>query len=143
MIVTLMLTLNVFFCFLFAITLEPAIQNNLTKSWRFSREMSVLEFRYGMKLQYSSMVIVKPLSLGLAVILLMTEAVVRTCFSKQVFLKNGFQICNFVKNRFRYSFFPVKFAKFLRTPFLWNTSGGCSWYDPETYDIVLFILISF
>ena len=23
--------------------------------------------------------------------------------------------------------FPVNFAKFLRTPFLWNTSGGCFW----------------
>ena len=33
-----------------AITLEAAIQNNLTKSWRFSREMSVVEFRYSIKL---------------------------------------------------------------------------------------------
>ena len=135
-IVTLMLALNVFLSF--GITLESAIQNNLIKSWRFAREMSWVEFCYSIKLQYSSMVIVKPLPLGLTVILLITEAVVRRCFSKQVFLKNGFQTCNFVKKRFRYRFFPVRFAKFLRTPlFLRNTtSGGCFWYDPETYDMV-------
>ena len=126
-IVTLMLALDVFLSF--AITLEAAIQNNLTKSWRFSREMSFVEFCYSMKLQYNSMVIVKPLSLGFTVLLLITEAVVRRCFSKQVLLKNGFQSCNFVKKRFRYRFFPVRFAKFLRTPsFLRNTtSGGCFW----------------
>ena len=79
-IVTLMQTLNVFFSF--AITLEAAIQNNLTKSWRFSREKSVVEFRYSTKLYYSSMVIVRPSFLGFTVILLMTEAVVPRCFSK-------------------------------------------------------------
>ena len=47
-IVTLMLTLNVFLSFV--INLEAAIQNNLTKSWKFSIEMSVVEFRYSMKL---------------------------------------------------------------------------------------------
>ena len=47
-IVTLMLTLNVFLSF--AITLEVAIQNNLIKSWRLSRETSVVEYRYSMKL---------------------------------------------------------------------------------------------
>ena len=131
-----MLALNVFFSF--AITLEVIIQNNLTKSWRFSRVMSLVEFCYSMKLQYSSMVIVKPLSLGFTVILLITEAVVRRCFSKQVFLKNGFQTCNFVNKRFRYRFFPVRFAKFLRTPLFLRstTSGGCIWYDSETYDMV-------
>ena len=45
---TLMLTLNVFLSF--GITLETAIQNNLTKSRRFSREMSLVEFCYSMKL---------------------------------------------------------------------------------------------
>ena len=135
-IVTLMLALNVLLSF--AITLEAAIQNNLTKSWRFSRETSLVEFCYSMKLQYSSMVIVKPLSLGFTVILLIMEAVVRRCFSKQVFFKNGFQNCNFVKKRFQHRFFPVRFAKFLRAPlFLRNTtSGGCFWYDSETYDTV-------
>ena len=29
-----------------AITLKAAIQNSLSKSWRFSREISVVEFRY-------------------------------------------------------------------------------------------------
>ena len=28
-------------------------------------------------------------------------------------------------------FFPVKFANFLRTPFLQNTCGGCFWTNPE------------
>ena len=41
-------TLNIFMSF--AITLEAAIQNNLTKSWRFSKEMSVVKFRYSMEL---------------------------------------------------------------------------------------------
>ena len=134
---TLMLTLNVFLSF--AITSEATIQNNLRKSWRFSREMFVGEFHYSMKLQYSSMVIVKLLPLGFTVILLMTKAVVRKCLSKQVFLKNGFQTGNLVKKRFQYRFFPVKFAKFLRTPFLRNMSDGGCWYDSETNDMVLFV----
>ena len=47
-IVTLMLEVNVFLSF--AITFEAAIQNNLIKSWRFSREMSLVEFCYNIKL---------------------------------------------------------------------------------------------
>ena len=31
-------------------------------------------------------------------------------------------VCNFIKNRLKRKCFPVKFAKFLRTPFLQNTS---------------------
>ena len=94
------------------------------------------------------MVIGNLLSLGFTIILLMTGAVVRRCFSKKkVFLKNGFQTCNFIKKRFWYRFFTVKFAKFLRTHFLRNTSSGCFWYDSETYNMVkliyLLILISF
>ena len=58
-IVTLISTLNIFL--FVAITLEAGIQKNLTKSWRFSRGMSVVGLR---------------LSLGFTVILLMTEAVV-------------------------------------------------------------------
>ena len=34
---------------------------------------------------------------------------------------------NFIKNRLQHRCFPVKFAKFLRTPFLQNTSGGYFW----------------
>ena len=43
--VTLMPTLKIFLSV--TITLEAAIQNNLSKSWRFSRDISVVEFRYG------------------------------------------------------------------------------------------------
>ena len=87
------------------------------------------------------MVIVNLLSLGFRIILLMTEAVVRKCFSKKLFLKNGFQTCNFIKKRFRYRFFTVKFAKFFRISFLWNTSSGCFWYDSETCNMVKFICV--
>ena len=33
--------------------------------------------------------------------------------------------CNFIKKRLWRRCFPVNFAKFIRTPFLQNTSGGC------------------
>ena len=39
----------------------------------------------------------------------------------------GFKVCNFLKKRLQHKGLPVKFAKFLRTPFLQNTSGGCFW----------------
>ena len=42
--VTLMLIFNILLSV--AITLESAIQNNLSKSWIFSKEISVVEFRY-------------------------------------------------------------------------------------------------
>ena len=42
--VTLMLMFNILFSV--AITLESAIQNNLSNSWRFSKELSVVEFCY-------------------------------------------------------------------------------------------------
>ena len=42
--VTLMPTLKV--CLFVAITLKASIKNNLSKSWRFSMKMSVVEFRY-------------------------------------------------------------------------------------------------
>ena len=34
-----------------------------------------------------------------------------------------FQACNFIKKRLQHNCFPVNIAKFLRTPFLQNTSG--------------------
>ena len=37
----------------------------------------------------------------------------------------GSQACNFIKKRLLRKCFPVKFAKFLRTLFLENISGGC------------------
>ena len=43
-IVTLMPTLNIFLSV--GMTLEVGIQDNLTKSWRFSREMFVVGLRY-------------------------------------------------------------------------------------------------
>lgn len=42
--VTLMVIFNILLSV--AITLESAIQNNLSKSWIFSKEISVVEFRY-------------------------------------------------------------------------------------------------
>ena len=42
-IVTLVPTLNTFLSV--AVTLEAAIENNVTRSWRFSRKMSVVGFR--------------------------------------------------------------------------------------------------
>ena len=71
----------------------------------------------------------------------MTEAVARRCSVKKVFLeisqnsqKNtcarvSFLIscrpeaCNFIWKRLWHRCFPVNFTKFLRTPFLQNTSG--------------------
>ena len=43
----------------------------------------------------------------------------------QMFFKMTWKACNFIKKRLQRSCFPVKFAKFLRTPVLQNTSGGC------------------
>ena len=40
---------------------------------------------------------------------------------------SGLKACNFIKKRLQHSWFPVKFAKFFRTLFLQNTSGGCFW----------------
>ena len=37
----------------------------------------------------------------------------------------GLQACNFIKKRLQHGCFPVKFVKFLRTPFSDNTSRGC------------------
>ena len=37
-----------------------------------------------------------------------------------------------LKKKLWHRCFPVNFAKFLRTPFLQNTSGGCFWYAIET-----------
>ena len=44
-------------------------------------------------------------------------------FNKVICLKD----CIFVKKRLQHLCFPLTFAKFLRTPFLQNTSGGCFW----------------
>ena len=39
----------------------------------------------------------------------------------------GLEACNFIKKRLQSRFFPVKFAKFLRTPIFTDTSRGCFW----------------
>ena len=51
----------------------------------------------------------------------------KTPVSESLFNKlAGLKSCNFVKKRFQHKcYFPVKFAKFLKTPFLRKTSGGC------------------
>ena len=54
------------------------------------------------------------------------EAVVRRCSLKfrKIYWKT-LEACNFIKKRLWHRCFPVNFVKFLRTPFLQNTSGGC------------------
>ena len=83
------------------------------------------------------MVIVKPLSLGFTVILLMTEAVVHKCFCKIGVLKKWLSELHFIKKRFQIRLFPVKFAKFLGTPFF--TAEHLRWLllvESETYNTV-------
>ena len=48
-----------------------------------------------------------------------TEEVVHRCS------QNGLKACNYFKKRLQRTRFRVKFTKFLRTPLLQNTSGGC------------------
>ena len=100
-IVTLMPKLNIFLSV--AITLEPPSRITSQNLGDFDKKClwwgSIIAWNY-------NIVTVKPLSLGFTVILLMTEAVVRWCSSKQIFLKTGLQTYNFVKKRFQYRFFP-------------------------------------
>ena len=44
-----------------------------------------------------------------------------------IFNKVAVKVATFIKKRLWHRRFPVNFAKFLRTPFLWNISGGCAW----------------
>ena len=54
------------------------------------------------------------------------EAVVQRCSVKKVFLKvAGLRPATLLKKRLWHKCFPVNFVKFLRIPFLQNTSGGC------------------
>ena len=41
------------------------------------------------------------------------------------------QACNLIKKRLQHRCFPMKYAKFLRTPFLQKTSGGCFFIHKE------------
>ena len=56
-----------------------------------------------------------------------------TCVRVSFFNVTGFHSCNFIKKIPQHRCFPVKFEKFLRTPFLQNTSGGCAchFFTPE------------
>ena len=53
--------------------------------------------------------------------------IIEKCQCQGLFLNKNSDIkdCNFNKKRLWHRCFPVNFAKFLRTPFLLNTSGGC------------------
>ena len=44
----------------------------------------------------------------------------------------GLRPVTLLKKSLWHRFFPVNFAKFLRTPFLQNTSGGCFWYATKS-----------
>ena len=55
---------------------------------------------------------------------------------------SGLQVCNFIKKRFQHRCFPVKFAKFLRTPFLQNTSDGSVCTLNRTFQNYLLFLIA-
>ena len=73
--------------------------------------------------------------------LLISEAIVSRCSSRQVFFKNftvftekylywnlfliKLQACSFIEKRLRHWCFPVNIAKLLRTGFLQNTFSGC------------------
>ena len=52
----------------------------------------------------------------------------------------GLEVCNFIKKRPQHRCFPVKFAKFFRTPFLQNTTGGCFFqYSYSIRDPMIFL----
>ena len=60
------------------------------------------------------------------------------------FTGNHPKACNFAKKRLRHRCFPVKFEKFLRTPFSWNTSSGCfcnGWWGPVNLSRHFFFLL--
>ena len=104
-------------------------------------------------LYYERIFYYESLSLNLSKCFILSEAVVRRCSAKEVFLeisqnsqenscaRDSFLIklsCRprpptlFKKNIWHRSF-PVNFAKFLRTPFSQHTSNGgfCFFYDPK------------
>ena len=47
-------------------------------------------------------------------------------------VKLGMKAYNFIKKRLQHMYFPLSIAKFLRTTFLLNTSGGCFCYCRST-----------
>ena len=95
------------------------MQNNLTKSWTFLKEMSVVGFRYSETIVFE----------------IDSNFIYDRISRLWMFLKTGLQTYNVIKKRSQYRCFSVKLAKFLRTPYLQNTSGGCFCYDSETYSM--------
>ena len=57
---------------------------------------------------------------------------------KEVLCKKGF-LKNFVKFIGKRLCFPVNFAKYLKTPFLYNTSDGCFWTPYRFYTLNFFL----
>ena len=51
------------------------------------------------------------------------ELLCKKCVLRNFAIFTGKQACNFIKKETRHRCFPVNFTKFLRTPFLQNTSG--------------------
>ena len=48
-----------------------------------------------------------------------------TNFTKKPVLESYFKACSFIEKRRQHRCFPMKFANFLSTHFLQDTSGGC------------------
>ena len=117
-------TLNIFLSV--AITLEAIIQNNLTKSWRSSREISVVGCRYSQTIVFG---------------IHSNFTYDRSSFSK-VFFSIG------VLKNWSVKRDSCEICKVFKKPFLRDTFGGCFSYNSETYDMVklylsLMILVSF
>ena len=111
-IVTLIPTLNIFLSV--TITLEAAIQKNLKKSWRFSREISVVGCRYSETILFG----------------IHSNFTYDRSSRSKVFFKIGV-----LKN------WPAKrdsceICKVFKKPFLPDIFGGCFSYNSETYDMV-------
>ena len=140
--VTLILALNLFLSF--AITLEAAIESNLRILEIFKRNV------FGGVLSYHKTIVQfhgysKTIVFGIpsnftyhgssrSQVFFKIGALKKWLLDLQLCLKEipiqvfSCEICKVLKN--------TRFAKFLRI-FLWNsTSGGCLWYNSETYDMV-------
>ena len=49
----------------------------------------------------------------------------------------GLQVCNFIKKRLQHRYFLLNIAKFLKTAFLKNTSGGYFWHGPKHVSVYI------
>ena len=64
-------------------------------------------------------------------------AVIQWCSVKKVFLETGLRLATLLKRRLWHRCFPVNFMKFLRTPFLQNTTERLFPYKPLSFTTVL------